>query len=143
MVWPPSIFALISYFFLLTSRLALFCVCFLTVPNASPNPGFPLSVSAAQVAPPPESHGIDLTSCPSKATSSEGTEGSALTTTSLITIFLTALITIGNAVIYFLACLSVFLSPVCHIGVWGQEPYLSSCDVSGAWHSVWHMVGAQ
>ena len=71
-VWPhlPLCLHLAPCFLSFTSRLvSLFC--FLNVPGPSPNPGSPLGVSAARDA------------RPTKATSSEGIEGSSLAPTSL------------------------------------------------------------
>jgi len=93
----------LTLFYLL--HLASFFVCFLTGSNPSHHSSFPLEVSATRDTPPPESHGIALTSYPSKATVLRGSEGRAFITTSPITIFLTALITISRAVIYLPACL--------------------------------------
>lgn len=65
-----------------------------------------------------ESRIMYITSCSSKTTALEGIEASSLITTSFITIFLTAMITISKAVIYLFVGLFVFLSPGCHIRVW-------------------------
>lgn len=142
MVWPhlPLCPHFISCFFLFTSRLVSFFPYFLNVPSLSCNdPGVSAQCFRSLMLSLQGSPIIYVTSCSSKTTVLEGIEVSSLITTSFITIFLTAMITISKAVIY----LPVGLFSYHLVATLESGTRTSTVLFSRASHSTCYTIGTQ